>query len=177
MYPIPYPRVAVYLCYICTSLYHTTGGHPGVLTLITFWDLRKCVEHVDVDFNDKTNLYVEWLIMQMWCNVLVYNLQKMALMPFYKFGLRRCNTLQCWWSCMCPASDRAGRWPPHHTLWCSCKWRTLGKSCQSPLSYWEYSPHWKKHTDRIRATALTQQTTMHNWLSPASWMESRDRQQ
>lgn len=68
------------------------------------------------------------------------------------------STLQSWWSCMCPANERAGQSPPHHTLWCSCKWRILGRSCQSPLWHSECSQRWKTSRSRL----VTQRNNMHS---------------
>lgn len=54
-------------------------------------------------------------------------------------------TLRCWWSCMCLSSGTADRFFPHRIPECSCKWRTLGKSCQSPLLHSGCSQHWNTY--------------------------------
>lgn len=53
------------------------------------------------------------------------------------------TTLQHRWSCKCLSSEGAGRKLPHRKLWCSCKRRTPGRSCQSPWSHSGCSPHWQ----------------------------------
>lgn len=70
------------------------------------------------------------------------------------------STLQCWWRCKCLASERAGRNLPRRKLWCSCKWRTLGRSCLSPSSHSGCSPHWRANRYKMRATVMTQQSTI-----------------
>lgn len=70
------------------------------------------------------------------------------------------STLQCWWRCKYLASERAGRNLPRRKLWCSCKWRTLGRSCLSPSSHSGCSPHWRAHIYKTRATVMTQQSTI-----------------
>lgn len=70
---------------------------------------------------------------------------------------------------MCLSSETAGQWRPHRTLWCSYMWRTLGKSCRSPSSHSEYSPHWQAYRHKIRATLVTQPNTIHNSVLSMAW--------
>lgn len=71
------------------------------------------------------------------------------------------TTWRCRWSCTCLSSERAGRRIPHRTLWCSCTWKTLGKSCRSPWSHSGCSPRWQAHRHKVRATPVTQPNTRH----------------
>lgn len=79
------------------------------------------------------------------------------------------STLQCWWRCKCLASERAGRNLPRRKLWCSCKWRTLGRSCLSPSSHSGCSPHWRAHIHKMRATVMTQQSTIGCRIGMRLW--------
>lgn len=69
-------------------------------------------------------------------------------------------TLHDRWRRTCPSSGGAGRSLQHHTLWCSCKWRILGKSCQSLSSHSECSRRWKTCRRKFRGAVMTQQKTI-----------------
>lgn len=67
------------------------------------------------------------------------------------------------WRCRCPSSGGAGRSLRRHTLWCSCKWRILGKSCRSLSSHSECSQHWKAYKHKLtEAQRWLSKKTMHN---------------
>lgn len=84
-------------------------------------------------------------------------------MQLKKKNPKNIATLQHRWSCKCLSSEGAGRKLPHRKLWCSCKWRTPGRSCQSPSSHSGCSPHWQANGHKTRSRAMTQ--LWQNWAS------------